>query len=116
MEFSTTLDESKDLKLMTYENSIKNSIKNLLSKTDSKKPFREHMSINYDEIYQVGITDVTMKILQNRVTDILAYERRISVTDVTTTYYKAHKTLVVTIKYFINNTTKNDTTAVSISF
>lgn len=112
-----TLNINKDVKLaLTTEESIRISLYNLISRTKNNRPFREEMSIDYDFIYQNGVTDVSLSFLQQKLNLLIKnYEKRIVVQEIKTTYYESQKILVITIKYTLVNYTEVKSTEVSVN-
>lgn len=111
------LNVTKDVTLLEYKDSIKQNIKNLLSNTKGKRPFKEYLKIDYDLAYQKGISDITLNYIQTQITNLIEnFENRVILESVTTDYYTSQKKLLITIKYQVKNIDTIDETMIVINF
>lgn len=113
-----TKNSIKDVQLVdNIEDNIKINLRNLLSKSDTKRPFREDINVNYNFLYQNGVTPESLAVLQSRLNQMIRnFETRINVTDILTDYYTSQKKLIISIKYVIKNISSDvKTTSISLN-
>lgn len=83
MDILLPISTSNDIDLANIDDSIKNSIRNIISTSKGSRPFKSHIGIDYQTLYSEGITSGTLLYLKSYIDNNLRnLESRIKIIDI----------------------------------
>ena len=95
---------SNDIALRTNEESIKESLKNLILTDRGERLFQPNLGSDVRASLFENATPVTLKILEERVRDVINnYEPRVSIIDIDVTSFYDDNKVQVTINFYVKN-------------
>ena len=83
MDIQLPISTSNDIDLANVDDSIKNSIKNIISTSKGSRPFKPYIGINYQILYADGISSGTLLYLKSYIdVNLRNLETRIKIKDI----------------------------------